>query len=124
MTPNVEAQSCTALGVGPVLSQARKRGCKHTGTPALALPPSPSPLQPPSSWLPHLLYHVWYTQPATFNAAASTPSPSFEGTSTTVAPPPAPAHTVWYPAPAAAAPLGGCYTGHWPYGQFYPPQPR
>ncbi|KAN0128833.1 hypothetical protein V8E53_013331 [Lactarius tabidus] len=94
--------------MGPVLSQARKCGRKRAGTPALALPPSPSPLQ---SWPPpHLPYHVWYTQPATFNAAASMPSPTYEGTSTAVATPPAPAHAVWYPAPAptaAAYPLGG-----------------
>jgi hypothetical protein len=121
---NVEARERAALGAGPVLSQARKRGRKCAGTPALALPPSPSPLQ---SWPPpHSPYHTWYTQPATFNAAASTPGPTYEGTSTAVATPPAPAHAAWYPAPAAAAyPLGGGgYTAHWPYGQFYPPQPR
>ena len=92
---NTEARECTTLGAGPVLSQTRKRA----GTPALAIPPSPSPLQSP--WP----YYAWHAQPATFNAAASTPGP-------------------FYPAPAATAYPPGGYTTHWPYGQFYSPHPR
>ena len=100
---NAKARDRATLGAGPVLSHTRKRGRKHAGTPAPTAPPPPTPLQPP--WLPHpgLPYHAWYTQPATFNSA---------GTSTAV------------PLPLTSAyPLGG-YTTHWPYAQYYLPQPR
>ena len=115
---NAEARERATLGVGPVPSHTRKRGRKRADPPALAVPPSPTPLQAP--WP----YHAWFTQPATFSGAASTPgpsasapSPSFEGT-------PAPANGAWYLAPGATAyPLGG-YPAHWPYAQFYPPQRR
>ena len=108
---NVKAHEHATLSTGPVPSQTCKCGCKHASTPALAVPPSPTPLQAP--WP----YHVWYTQPAIFNGTPFMPSPSvsvpslsFEGT-------PAPAHTMWYLTPTNTAyPLEG-----WPYAQFYPP---
>ena len=51
---NAEARERATLGMGPALSQTCKRGCKCASTPALAIPPSPTPLQSP--WPYHVLH--------------------------------------------------------------------
>ncbi|KAF8256634.1 hypothetical protein EI94DRAFT_1710703 [Lactarius quietus] len=144
---NTEAHTratATADGAEPTLSQLHKCGRKHTGTPALSVPQSPSPLQlqlPSSAPLPPCpAPHVWYAAPPTalnlgaypYATAASSPSPSqFTGTHHTPSSglPSSSAHLGWYPMPAtypSAMYAHGSSPAYWPYGHFYsqPPHPQ
>ncbi|KAF8256933.1 hypothetical protein EI94DRAFT_1819669 [Lactarius quietus] len=116
---NAEARARTAAE--PALSQPRKRGCKHLGSPVPSLPPSAS-LQPPLSSAPPPSNLTWYAaQPMahagtySYAAAASAPAGPSQGFGAHHVGP------VWYPMPTtypsrmyAQVP----YT-YWPYGHFH-----